>query len=164
MIFIILVFKDGLFFFCRNLVRDNRIVPGGGAAEIAASIAVENAADNVGTIQQYALRGFADALMIIPEALADNSGLNAIDCVTDAKARQVTEKNPNLGIDCMREGSCDMLDQNIWESILSKENQFALATQVRSESDLDSVKLNICPQVVRMILKIDDIISPVEME
>lgn len=34
----------------RNLVRDNRIVYGGGAAEIACSLAVEDAAVKVGDI------------------------------------------------------------------------------------------------------------------
>lgn len=111
-------------------MRDNRIVPGGGAAEIAASIATEAAADTVGTVEQYSVRAFADALMVIPEALADNSGLNAITCTTEIKARQISEKNPNLGVDCMKEGTSNMLDQNIWECLISKENQLALATQV----------------------------------
>lgn len=116
-------------------MRDNRILPGGGAAEIAASIAVENAADSVATVQQYAVRAFADALMVIPEALADNSGLNAIAFVTEAKARQAKEGNANLGVDCMGEGTADMLAQNVWESLLSKENQLALATQVKKRGE-----------------------------
>src|SRR3954463_12608158 len=40
----------------RNLVRDNRIVYGGGAAEISASLAVSKAADEISTIEQYAMR------------------------------------------------------------------------------------------------------------
>merc|ERR1712137_824343 len=45
----------------RNLVRDNRIVYGGGAAEIACSLAVSEAADKIATIEQYAIHAFADA-------------------------------------------------------------------------------------------------------
>lgn len=131
----------------RNLIRDNRIVPGGGASEIAAAIAVEAAADQVTTVQQYAVKAFAQALMVIPEALADNSGLNAIAAIANTKASQISQKNPRLGIDCMKEETQDMLKQNVWESLISKRNQLALATQV-----------------VRMILKIDDVISPAEME
>merc|ERR1712178_256694 len=39
----------------RNLVRDNRIVYGGGAAEIACSLAVSQEADKIATIEQYAI-------------------------------------------------------------------------------------------------------------
>merc|ERR1712241_1092568 len=39
----------------RNLVRDNRIVYGGGAAEISCSLAVSEAADKIATIEQYAI-------------------------------------------------------------------------------------------------------------
>merc|ERR1711868_82597 len=45
----------------RNLIRDNRIVYGGGSAEIACSIAVSKAADSFG-IEQYAVRAFAEGL------------------------------------------------------------------------------------------------------
>merc|ERR1712187_518672 len=60
----------------RNLVRDGRIVYGGGAAEIACSLAVSNHADEVKDIEQYALHAFADALESVPLALAENSGLD----------------------------------------------------------------------------------------
>merc|ERR1712070_79441 len=46
----------------RNLVVDNRIVYGGGSAEIACSLAVMEAADKVSTVEQYAMRAFAEAL------------------------------------------------------------------------------------------------------
>merc|ERR1711879_366217 len=52
----------------RNLVRDNRVVYGGGAAEISCALAVSKEADNIKTIEQYAFRAFADALEQIPLA------------------------------------------------------------------------------------------------
>jgi T-complex protein 1 subunit epsilon len=58
----------------RNLIRDNRIVYGGGSAEISCSLAVSAFADTVSSIEQYAIRAFADALEDIPLALAENSG------------------------------------------------------------------------------------------
>ena len=39
----------------RNLVKDGRIVYGGGAAEIACSLAVSNHADEVRTFQVWSL-------------------------------------------------------------------------------------------------------------
>lgn len=89
----------------RNLVKDNRIVYGGGAAEIACSIAVEEAAIKSPGLEQYAMRAFAEALDNIPIALAENSGLSPIETLAAIKSRQVKEKNSRLGVDCMQTGS-----------------------------------------------------------
>jgi len=127
----------------RNLIRDNRIVYGGGSAEIACARAVTEAADKVASLEQYAMRAFADALEAIPVNLAHNSGLSAIETVAQIKARQATEKNPHLGIDCMNRGTNNMKEQGVFETLPGKLQQLQLATQM-----------------VRMILKIDDVISP----
>ena len=64
-------------------VRDNNIVYGGGAAEIACSLAVEAEAERVAGVEQYSMRAFADALESIPLALAENSGLPPIESLTE---------------------------------------------------------------------------------
>lgn len=46
----------------RNMIKSQRVVPGGGASEIAAGLAVSRASDRVPTVEQYAMRAFADAL------------------------------------------------------------------------------------------------------
>jgi T-complex protein 1 subunit epsilon len=126
----------------RNLIKDNRIVYGGGSAEITCSVAVSEAADKMSGIEQYAIRGFADALDDIPMALAQNSGLSPIESLTKVKARQIAENNPFLGIDCNSKGTNDMKEQKVFETLIGKPQQIQLATQV-----------------VKMILKIDDVIS-----
>jgi len=126
----------------RNLIRDPRIVPGGGGSEIAASLAVYEAADHCGTVDQYSMRGFAEALDAIPSALAENSGLNTIGSMAEVKAKHQNLGESWHGIDCMDAGTTDMFAQNVYESCASKINQLRLATQV-----------------VKMILKIDDVIS-----
>ncbi|XP_010883971.1 T-complex protein 1 subunit epsilon [Esox lucius] len=131
----------------RNLVRDNRIVYGGGASEIACALAVNQAADKCPSLEQYAMRAFADALEVIPMALAENSGLNSIQTMTEVRARQVAESNPALGIDCLHLNTNDMKQQHVIETLHGKKQQISLATQV-----------------VKMILKIDDIRSPGESE
>ncbi|ORY66638.1 chaperonin Cpn60/TCP-1 family [Leucosporidium creatinivorum] len=126
----------------RNLVRDNRVVYGGGAAEIACSIAVSKAADDIASIEQYAMRAFATALDAIPLALAENSGLSPIETLAEVKSRQVTEGNSRLGIDCANRGNNDMKEQFVFDPLISKRQQYLLATQL-----------------VRSILKIDDVIT-----
>jgi T-complex protein 1 subunit epsilon len=143
----------------RNLIRDNRIVYGGGSAEIACrcasgvlcvpavgiaaaaaapftpprpacSIAVSAEADRTTGMEQYALRAFADALEDIPMALAENSGLSPITTLSDAKAGQLRDANPRLGIDCMGTGSSDMRTQKVFETLRGKQQQLLLATQL----------------------------------
>jgi T-complex protein 1 subunit epsilon len=89
----------------RNLIRDNRVVYGGGAAEISCSLAVQNAANSVASLEQYAMRAFADALETIPLALAENCGLAPIENLAELKSRQVKENNPRLGVDCLQTGT-----------------------------------------------------------
>ena len=89
----------------RNLVKDNRIVYGGGAAEIACSLVISKEADKISSLEQYAFRAFADALESIPLALAENSGFASIQTVTEIKSRQIAENNPWLGIDCLQKGT-----------------------------------------------------------
>merc|ERR1739844_619249 len=130
----------------RNLVRDNRVVYGGGAAEISCALAVGKEADNIKTIEQYAFRAFADALEQIPLALAENCGLAPIQTLSEIKAKQVAESNPALGVNCMDAGCGDMKQMSVIETLHSKKSQIQLATQL-----------------VKMILKIDDIRSPKDM-
>jgi len=126
----------------RNLVRDNRIIYGGGSAEISCSLAVSQAADEISTVEQYAVKAFADALDAIPIALAENSGLSPIDTLAAVKSAQIKDSNPYLGIDCNQLGTNDMREQGIYDPLVSKQQQLLLATQV-----------------VKMILKIDDVIK-----
>jgi len=126
----------------RNLVRSNAIVYGGGAAEIACGIAVEEAADSIPGVEQYAMRAFSEALDAVPTALAENSGLPPIETVAMIKSEQLRTKNPHLGIDCKETGTNDMKTQGVFETLIGKQQQILLATQV-----------------VKLILKIDDVIT-----
>ncbi len=92
----------------RNLIRDNRVVYGGGAAEISCSLAVSKEANKVASLEQYAMRAFSDALETIPLALAENSGLAPIQTLADLKSRHIKEDNPRLGVDCLQSGTCGM--------------------------------------------------------
>ncbi|KIM39843.1 hypothetical protein M413DRAFT_446762 [Hebeloma cylindrosporum] len=131
----------------RNLVVDNRIVYGGGAADISCAIAVSKAADEIPSIEQYAMRAFASALDAIPLALAENSGLSPIETLTEVRSRQVNEGNSRLGIDCSDRGENDMKKQFVYDPLISKRQQYLLATQL-----------------VRAVLKIDDVITSGQAE
>jgi T-complex protein 1 subunit epsilon len=93
------------------------------------------------------MRAFASALDAIPLALAENSGLPPIETLTEVKSRQVNESQPQLGIDCNGRGESgeqvlwiyfnivlrcvvDMKKQFVFDPLVSKRQQFLLATQL----------------------------------
>jgi T-complex protein 1 subunit epsilon len=131
----------------RNLIKDNRVVYGGGASEIACSLAIRKFADSVSGIDQHAIRAFAEALDDIPLALAENAGFAPIEEVATAKARQIKENNCYIGIGIGQaigdeaHHTSDMRGLGVFETLIGKEQQIQLAAQV-----------------VKMILKIDDVI------
>jgi T-complex protein 1 subunit epsilon len=125
----------------RNLIRNNAIIYGGGSVEISCSLAVHKEAEKISSLEQYAVRAFADALDAVPVALAENSGYSPIETLANVKSRQVSENNPRLGIDAKGAGTNDMKEQGVYDALIAKQQQFLLATQV-----------------VKMILKIDDVI------
>ncbi|KAI9887722.1 MAG: T-complex protein 1 subunit epsilon [Watsoniomyces obsoletus] len=125
----------------RNLVKDNRVVFGGGAAEIACSLAVRAEADKTPGLEQYAMGAFSDALDSVPMALAENSGLNPIETLGSIKSRQLKESNSRLGVDCMQTGSNDMRKNFVFDPLIGKRQQLLLATQL-----------------CRMVLKINNVI------
>merc|ERR1740130_1202866 len=129
----------------RNLIKDNRIVYGGGSCEMACSLKINEVSSDDNTVEQYAMRAFADALEAIPLALAENSGFSPVMALSELKAEQIRTKNPYLGIDCLQRGHMDMKKQRVFETLIGKKQQMLLATQL-----------------VRMILKIDDVMTPAE--
>ncbi|KAL4690879.1 hypothetical protein H8959_013840, partial [Pygathrix nigripes] len=88
-----------------KLIHDKHMVCGVGAAEISCALPVSQEVDKCPTLELYALRAFADALEVTPKALSENSGMNPIQTMTEARARQVNEMNLALGIDCLHKGT-----------------------------------------------------------
>uniref|UniRef100_A0A2K5JDG3 T-complex protein 1 subunit epsilon n=1 Tax=Colobus angolensis palliatus TaxID=336983 RepID=A0A2K5JDG3_COLAP len=68
-----------------KLIHDNHV--------ISCALPVSQEVDKCPTLELYALRAFADALEVTPKALSENSGMNPIQTMTEARARQVNEMN-----------------------------------------------------------------------
>lgn len=130
----------------RNLIKDNRVVYGGGSAEVACALSVRDAVPAEGdALDQLAFEAFADALETIPRELANNSGLSQLEELAALKDLQLKTGNTNLGIDCMQSGCADMKEAFVFETLIGKKQQLLLATQL-----------------VKMILKIDDVVQDQE--
>ncbi|EAA07808.4 T-complex protein 1 subunit gamma [Anopheles arabiensis] len=124
----------------RNLMLDPKLLPGGGAVEMAVSQALTNKQI------QGPYRAVAQALEIIPRTLAQNCGANTIRTLTALRAKHASHPAADgpctWGIDGETGQLVDMKEKNIWEPL--------------------SVKLQVYKTAVEtaiLLLRIDDIVS-----
>ncbi len=125
----------------RDVVRDPRIVAGGGAVEAELSSRLEKWAEKESGREQLAIKAFAEALEIIPTTLAENAGLDPIDIAVSLKSDHEKGKKWS-GIDLFDGKIKDMYELGVYEPAAVKEQAIKSAGEA-----------------VNMILKIDDVIA-----
>jgi len=125
----------------KSAVEDGRYVTGGGSTEMELATRLRKYAVEVGGREQLAIQVFADALEVIPRALAESCGLDAIDTLVDLRSKH-EKKNVGLGIDVYKARVHDLGALGIIEPVRVKKQ----AIQSASEA-------------AEMILRIDDIIA-----
>ncbi len=126
----------------RNVLRRPMIVAGGGAVEVELAMRLRKYAESLGGKEQLAVEAYAEALEEIPMILAESSGLDALQTLMDLRKLHA-EGKVNAGIDAI-EGKVkeNILDSNVIEPILVKEQVLKSATEAATT-----------------ILKIDDVIA-----
>jgi thermosome len=125
----------------RDVVRDPRVVAGGGAVEVEVASQLRRWAQGLSGREQLAAIAFADAMEGVPLALAENSGLDPIDMLADLRSHH--DKGEKwAGIDIFEGKVTDLSKLNIYEPVVVKEQAVKSATEA-----------------VTMILKIDDVIA-----
>src|SRR5213594_1115094 len=70
----------------RDVVRDPRIVGGGGAPEAELAMRLQDYSQKLSGKEQLAVIAFADALETVPMALAENAGLDPIDIMVQLRS------------------------------------------------------------------------------
>jgi chaperonin GroEL (HSP60 family) len=125
----------------RDVVRDPRIVAGGGAVEVEISNRLDKWAEKESGREQLAIKAFAEALKAIPTTLAENAGLDPIDTMVNlSSAHEKGEKW--AGIDLFDGKVKDTYKMGVFEPASVKEQMIKSASEA-----------------VTMILKIDDVIA-----
>lgn len=112
----------------RTLVtRDERVVPGGGACELALSRALSKFADITPGVAQYAIRAFAEAFEVVPRVLAMNAGFDSHDCLARLAVAQETE-GPRRGINLDdSQSTVDSISGGVVDSLAAKASAVYLA-------------------------------------
>ncbi|OLS27813.1 MAG: Thermosome subunit alpha [Candidatus Heimdallarchaeota archaeon LC_2] len=132
----------------RNVIEDGKMVYGGGAAEIHMYHAVKALADNTTGKEKLAIEKFAEALLIIPSTLAENSGLDPLDIISELTAAFSSgKKNVGLDLSAHHEGGkigkiANMKTAGVFEPLRVK------VQAIKSASE-----------AAELILRIDDVIA-----
>lgn len=129
----------------RNVFFDPRMLPGGGATEIAVSSAITRSVDDIEGISKWPYAAVANALEVIPRTLAENCGANVIRLLTELRTKHSgapTPQSSSWGVDGTTGAAADMYKLGIWEPYCVKTQ--TLKTAVESAC---------------LILRIDDVVS-----
>ena len=122
-------------------LEDGKYVAGGGAAEIELALKLRDYAASVGGREQLAIQAFADAVEVVPRALAENAGLDPIDMLVALRsAHERGEKN--AGLDVFLGEPTDMVKAGVIEPLRVKTQAISSGTESAT-----------------MILRIDDVIA-----
>ncbi len=130
----------------KDVVMRPMIVAGGGAPELEAASRVRSWAEKLSGREQLAATRFANALETIPLTLAENAGLDTVDMEPELRAEHKAGK-VWVGIDAISGTKADMMEKEVVEPLVVKEQIVKSATEVAS-----------------MILRIDDIIASSKMK
>lgn len=132
----------------RNVMTDPKMVPGGGAIEMAVSQRLHAKSKTITGVSQYPYRAVAEALEVIPRTLVENCGGKVIRVLTALRAKHSeikgsgAKENTFWGIDGMKGVYADMREVGIWEPLVVKTQTMKTAVEAAA-----------------MLLRIDDIVS-----
>jgi len=104
----------------RNIMREPKILGGGGAPEVEIAMQLRDYAATIGGKEQLAIEAFADALETIPSVLAESAGTDPLDTVM--QLRSMHSKGLKFaGVDVLNSKTAeDMLKLNVYEPLLVK--------------------------------------------
>nr|QBH73665.1 chaperonin [Thermobia domestica] len=125
----------------RNILLEPKLLPGGGAIEMAVSQALVEKSKSVQGVMQWPYKAVAQALEVIPRTLAQNCGANTIRTLTALRAKHATGCS-TWGINGETGEIVDMKELGVWEPLSVKLQTYKTAVETAI-----------------LLLRIDDIVS-----
>lgn len=122
----------------RCLVKEKALIAGGGAPEIEVSRVLAKESRALSGAEAFCWAEFAAALEVIPTTLAENSGLNSIEVVTELRNKHDSGEI-NAGVST-KLGTGDLYKENVLQPVLVNTSAITLASET-----------------VKSLLRIDDI-------
>ncbi|KAF1333745.1 T-complex protein 1, zeta subunit, partial [Globisporangium splendens] len=115
-----------------NAIEDQGVVPGAAAFELAAHEALNQYRGSVKGRAKLGVQAFADALLVIPKVLAENSGLDVQDTLI-AVQEEHANSGEAVGIDLFTGEPMLPAQEGIWDNYRVKRQFIHLATTLASQ-------------------------------
>jgi thermosome len=126
-------------------IEDQKLVAGGGAPEAELFLRLKEFAATLKGREQLAVEKFAEAMEIVPKALAENGGFDPIDKLVEIKSRH-EHNEKNVGLNATTGELVDMLQIGVVEPLRVKTQAIQSAAEASA-----------------MILRVDDVIASARM-
>ncbi|NYT19197.1 MAG: thermosome subunit [Methanosarcinales archaeon] len=124
----------------KDVIEDEKIVPGGGASEIEVAQGLRAFASSFEGREQLAITAFAEAMEVIPKEIAVNAGMDGIDTILALRAKHSEIKN--AGLDVYTGEISDSLEKGIVDPLRVKKQAIKSASEVAN-----------------MVLRVDDMLK-----
>ncbi|XP_008055656.1 T-complex protein 1 subunit zeta-2 isoform X2 [Carlito syrichta] len=115
----------------KNSIEDGCVVPGAGAVEVAISEALVMYKHNVKGRARLGVQAFADALLIIPKVLAQNSGYDPQETLVKVQTEHLESKQL-VGIDLDTGEPMVAADAGVWDNYCVKKQLLHSCTVIAS--------------------------------
>lgn len=109
-----------------NTIQDKSVVPGAGAFEVATSVKLKAHLKNITGKSRLGAEAFADALLIIPRVLAENSGLDSQEALLTLVSEYEKNGTP-VGLDVVTGNAISPKAEGIWDNYCVKRHFLQLA-------------------------------------
>jgi thermosome len=114
----------------KALYESPLMVPGGGSVETELSKQLSQIATTVGGKKQIAIEHFAQALEIIPKTIINNSGRDALDVLTELRAKTDYAKNQIAVFNAFTGQLSDNKSDSLWDATAVKKHILTMATEL----------------------------------
>lgn len=116
----------------KSALDDKALVPGAGAFEIAAHRMLMRRKHAVSGRAKLGVQAFADAMLIVPKTLAENSGLDVQNTIILVEEEQ-ERSDMAVGIDLATGADCSPAALGIWDSYTVKKQTLHLSTVLATQ-------------------------------
>lgn len=117
----------------KNAVEDKAVVPGAGSFELAASMHLRDVvAKNTRGRAKIGVQAYADALLVIPKTLAENSGFDVQDTILKLMDER-DSSGLSVGLDCDSGEPMIPADEGIWDNVRVKRQCLYLSTVLANQ-------------------------------
>jgi len=117
----------------KNAIEDKAVVPGAGAFELAVSMHLRDVvAKSTKGRAKLGVQAYADALLVVPKTLAENSGFDVQDSILKLSDER-EESGLAVGLDCQSGEPMIPADEGIWDNVRVKRQCLYLSTVLSNQ-------------------------------